>query len=360
MRLSIPLAAQRCRDAVVAAESIMETVRKEDEMRGMNAGRGKAALNTMMGALVALVCSGTALADEYPAKPIQLIIPFSAGGSTDIVARQLAANLSEALKQQVIPVNQPGAAGNIAAEAVVRAAPDGYTLLWGASVMSTNVAFGPVPPFDPSKDLAPVALVAKAPFLVAVNPKLGIRTMKELVDAAKAKPSKYTIGAAQLDSYVGQFGAQSGISLLFVPYKGGAQSTADAVAGHLDMAYSQAALLLPFIQSGRLIAIGVSSEKRLEVLPDVPTFLESGLSKHVTTYWYGVFAPAQTPAPIIDRLSREIQKVSAGPMAKRLAELGIESASSTPQELRDLLRNETAHWLDVARNAKSTASAAPK
>jgi tripartite-type tricarboxylate transporter receptor subunit TctC len=333
---------------------------REDEMHRFKAVHGKVILSAVMGAIVALVCSGVALAEEYPAKPIQLIIPFSAGGSTDIVARQLAANLSEALKQQVVPVNQPGAAGNIAAEAVVRAAADGYTLLWGASVMSTNVAFGPAPPFDPSKDLAPVALVAKAPFLVAVNPKIGIRTMKELVDAAKANPNKYTIGAAQLDSYVGQFGVQSEIRLLFVPYKGGAQSTADAVAGHLDMAYSQAALLLPFIQSGRLHAIGVSSEKRLEVLPDVPTFLESGVSKHVTTYWYGVFAPAQTPAPIIDRLSREIQKISAGPMAKKLAELGIESASSTPQELGDLLRTETAYWLDVAKTAKSTASVPQK
>lgn len=310
--------------------------------------------------LVGLACSTSVFAQEYPTRPIQLVIPFSAGGSTDIVARHLATGLTEALKQQVIAVNQPGAAGNIAADAVVHAPPDGYTLLWGASVIATNVAFGPAPPFDPATALTPIALVAKAPFLVAVNPKLGIRSMKDLVDAATATPGKYTIGAAQLDSYVGQFGAQSGIRLVFVPYKGGAQSTADAVAGHLDMAYSQAALLLPFIQSGRLHAIGVSSEKRLDVLPDVPTFLESGVSKHVTTYWYAVFAPALTPAPIVERLSREIRKLAAGPMGKKLAELGIEPASSTPQELAELLRAETAYWVDVAKSGKIVPGAAPK
>lgn len=303
--------------------------------------------------LVSFALATAAVAQEYPTRSIQLIVPFSAGGSTDIVARQLAGHLSDALRQPVVVVNQPGAAGNIAAENVVRASPDGYALLWGASVIATNVAFGPAPPFDPFKDLAPVGLVAKSPFLVAANPKLGIRTTRDLVEAARAKPNKLTIGAAQLDVYVEQFGAQSGVELMFVPYKGGAQSTADAVAGHLDFAYSQAPLLLPFIQSGRLLALGVSSEKRLEALPDVPTFLESGVSKHLTTYWYAVFAPAQTPPPIIERLSKEIKKiVEGGAMAKSLAAMGIEAASSTPQELAELLRTETAYWTQVAKSRK--------
>ena len=210
-------------------------------------------------------------------QPIRIVVPYPPGGTTDLIARQFATFLTKEVGQQVLIDNRGGAATNIGADAVARSKPDGLTLLFGGVNQVINPAFGPAPPFDLLAAMEPVSLLARTPFIVAANPNAKFNTPKELIGAAKGAPGKLTISSAQLDIHVELLKSRAGINLLHVPYKGGAPATTDAIAGQVDMVYALVPVLLPHIQAGKLKAIGVTSARRAAVLPNTPTFVESGV-----------------------------------------------------------------------------------
>jgi tripartite-type tricarboxylate transporter receptor subunit TctC len=296
----------------------------------------------------ALAAAGAAAQDRYPSQPIRIIVPYPAGGSTDLIARQLAEQLGKELGQNVVVENKPGGGTNIGAESVARARPDGYTLLFGNNSQVLNPVFGPTPAFELNA-LEPVSLVSRVAFVVAANPKMPFNTGAELLQAAKAQPGKISVSSAQLDLYVELLNRKAGIQLLHVPYKGGAPATTDAISGQVNMVFALVPVLQPHIQGGKLKALAVTSPKRLPSFPDVPTLTELGVD-YDTTIWYGLLAPAGTPKPIVDRLAAATQKIMSSPeMGARIRSGGAEPAWSKPEEFQSMLRNETTFWQQVAR-----------
>lgn len=298
----------------------------------------------------ALVAVGAASAQEaWPQRPIRLVIPYPPGGTTDIVGRNLAEQLTRELGQTVVVDNRPGGGTNIGAEAVVNAKPDGYTVFFGGVTQVVNPVFGPVPSFDTLAAFEPVGLIATAPFMIAVHPKLPIANVRELVAAAKAEPDKLTVSSAQLDLFVALLNARAGMQLLHVPYKGGAPAAADAIGGQVNMVFAQVPALLTHLNSGRLRPIAVTSAKRFPALPDLPTFAEIGVDYAVNP-WFGLLAPAGTPKPIIERLTRAMQKVLSTPeMIQKIRGVGAEPGYGTPDELAATLRSDIAFWQQVAK-----------
>lgn len=298
--------------------------------------------------LAGLVAGGAAAQDRYPNQPIRLVVPYPAGGTTDLIGRQLADQLGKELGQTVIVDNKPGASTNIGAESVARAKPDGYTLLMGSTGQVRNPVLGPTPSFELSA-LEPISLVSRLAFVLAANPKTPFNTGAELLSAAKAAPGKLTVSSAQLDMYVELLNRKAGINLLHVPYKGGAQASTDTISGQVNMVFALLPVLQPHIQGGKLKLLAVTSGKRLPVFPDVPTFTELGIDYDVSI-WYGLMAPAGTPKPIVDRLAKATQKLMANPeMGARIRAIGAEPAWSRPEEFQAQLRNETVFWQQVGR-----------
>lgn len=286
--------------------------------------------------------------DRFPSQPIKIVVPYTAGGSTDLIARQFADQLARELGQAVIIDNRPGGGTNIGAEAVVKSRADGYTLLFGNSIQVLNPVFGPTPPFELSA-LEPVSLVSRLSFVIAANPKTPFNTGAELLAAAKAAPGKITVSSAQVELYVEMFNAKAGINLLHIPYKGGAPATADAIAGQVDMVYALVPVLLPHIQGGKLKALAVTSGKRLSFLPEVPTLTELGVDYDISI-WYGLLAPAGTPKAVVDRLATATKKIMSSPeMGQKIHAGGAEPAWSSPQEFQAMLRKDTGFWQQVAK-----------
>lgn len=300
-------------------------------------------------ALVALVSASPAQA-AYPDKPIKLVVPYSAGGSTDLLARQLAQTLAKQMQTAVVIENKPGASTNIGTESVVRAAPDGYTLLIGSSALALNPAFGPAPSFDALKGLSAISLIGQIPYVIASGPAVSFDSPKALIQAARAAPGRYSIGTAGLDAIVTGLNQASKMDLRHVPYRGGAQATTDALAGHVDLVLTVVPVLLPHLKTGKLKAIGVTSARRDPSLSDVPTFAESGESHYTSVAWFGLMAPSGTPPEIVQRLANETRTALAQPeLRTRLEEAGIEVQSSTPAQLDKRLRDDMA---DAARQAE--------
>lgn len=298
--------------------------------------------------LTGLVSGGAAAQDNYPSQPIRLVVPYPAGGTTDLIGRHVADQLGKELGQTVIVENKPGAGTNIGAESVARAKPDGYTLLMASTGQVRNPVLGPTPSFELSA-LEPVSLLSRLAFVLAANPKTPFNTGAELLSAAKAAPGKLTVSSAQLDLYVELLNRKAGISLLHVPYKGGAQASTDAISGQVNMVFALLPVLQPHVQGGKLKLLGVTSGKRLGVFPDVPTFTELGVDYDVSI-WYGLMAPAGTPKAIVERLARATQKLMSSPeMGARIRAVGAEPAWSKPEEFQAQLRNETAFWQQVGR-----------
>ncbi|TCT08588.1 Bug family tripartite tricarboxylate transporter substrate binding protein [Paralcaligenes ureilyticus] len=291
-----------------------------------------------------------AIAQDYPTRLIHLVVPYSPGGSTDFVARLYAKKLSEQTGQPVVVDNRPGASTNIGSDVVARSTPDGYTLLFSDGAYIWNSVFGPMPPFDALTGLTPVGLVANTPFVVAANPKTKFSTMKELIAAAKSAPGKYTISSASLRTFVELMNSRAGMKLLHVPYKGGAAATTDAIAGQVNMVYAALPVLLPFIQSGKLKALGVTSLKRSPALASVPSLSEIGVNYDISIQ-YVVFAPANTPASIQARLAQATKKVTSDKdFSKKLLVAGSEAVSMPPAELRAKVRGELTMWQHVAKD----------
>jgi tripartite-type tricarboxylate transporter receptor subunit TctC len=294
-------------------------------------------------------------AQEYPSKPVRIIVPFAPGGVADNSARVVAEPLAIRLGQQVIVENRPGASGNIGTAQVAQAAPDGYTLLLGFDgTMVINPHVFQRIPFDTVRDFAPVTKLGDATLLLVAHPAAGVRDLKELIDKAKAKPFSYgTSGTGGTPHLAGELLRQrTGAQLEHVPYKGGGQAITDVVGGQIPLVFTAIATAQQYVKAGRLVGLGVPGAKRSDALPDVPTFQESGLAGFDVSSWVGIFAPAKTPRPVVERLQRELAAVLRSPFVKeRYATLGIEPVGNAPADFGEQVRADLARWEKVVKAA---------
>jgi tripartite-type tricarboxylate transporter receptor subunit TctC len=293
-------------------------------------------------------------AGGYPTKPIRLIVPLTAGGPTDLLARIIAVPLADALGQQVIVDNRPGAGGNIGADITAKSPPDGYTLFMGTSgPLSINSTLYPKLPFDPIRDFAPIILAASAPFVVILNPSVAAHNIKELIALAKAKPGQLNYGsvpgsASHLSTEL--FKMMAGVNIVHIPYKGAAPATTDVIAGQIQMSFASTPGSVPVVKSGKVRALAVTSAKRILKLPDIPTVAEAALPGYEASVWYGVVAPAHTPRDIVQRLNMEIAKIVATPAHRdRMLAGDFEPTTSTPEQFAAFIKSETAKWGKVVK-----------
>jgi len=298
-----------------------------------------------------LLASTAIQAQPFPDHPIKLIVPFGAGSAVDTIARVVGAQVAEQINQSVVIDNRTGANGIIAAEMAAKAPADGYTLFMpNDGIMAANPALYPHLPYDPLKDFAPVTLASTVPLVLVSNPSFVAKTVPELIAAAKAHPGKYTISSANVRMFVELLNSRANIKLLHIPYKGGALAASDAIAGQVDMVYAGLPVLLPFIQSGKLKALAVTSTKRSTALPKVPTIAELGINYEINIR-YTVYAPAGIPRAVQDKLIKATQKVTAEKDFKaRLLAAGIEADSAHPEKLEEQAREELAMWKQVAKD----------
>jgi len=309
----------------------------------------------LLAACAALWLGAPLAQPNYPTKPIRFIVTFPPGGSSDLIARALAAVLSDRLRQQVLVENRPGAGGNIGIDAVAKSAPDGYTMgLGAAGALAANVSLYPKMPYDPVKDLAPVSNVAFVPFFLVAKTALPANDLRELVALASAKPGQLMLGyggngtAMHLSGEL--FKLMAKVQLTNVPYKGSGPAAMDAVSGQLDLAVVDVASAINQVKAGRLKAIAVTSAKRVSVAPDVPTLAEAGLAGYEATGWFGVVMPAGTPAEIIGRMNSElVTALKRQDIRERVIAAGAEPSPSTPAEFGALIRDEIAKWAEVVK-----------
>jgi len=300
---------------------------------------------------------GAQAADAYPSKTITLIVPFAAGGTTDILARVIGQALNKELGQTVIIDNRAGAGGNIGAQLAARAAPDGYTLFMGTvGTHAINQSLYRKLPFDPIKDFAPLTRVAMVPNLLVANPTKPYKNVKELIAYAKAHPGKVNFGSSGSGSSIHLSGAlfntMAGVDMVHVPYKGSAPAVSDLLGGQIDIMFDNMPSAIQHVRSGKLRALAVTTAKRSPELPNVPTIAEAGVPGYEATSWFGMFAPANTPAPIVARLNTALVKVLAQPdVKKKLAEQGAEPYSEKPEQFAEFIRKETAKWGKVVKDS---------
>lgn len=301
--------------------------------------------------------AGAALAQGFPTKAIRMIVPFPPGGPNDILGRVVAQKLTDQIGQQVVVDNRGGAGGIIGAELAARAAPDGYTLLLGGTAsLSINPSLHRKLPYDPIKDFAPVSLVGTAPSILITHPSVPVKTVKQLIDLAKAKPGHLNFASAGIGTpphLAGElFKSMAGVDMVHVPYKGGGPALTDLLAGQVGIYFSGISSALPFVREGRLRGIAVTSARRTAVMPEMPTIAESGLPGYEVGNWYAIVAPAATPKAIVIRLNHEIVKTLAVPdVKKRFIELAADTLGSTPEELTAYNRSEISKWAKVIKSA---------
>jgi tripartite-type tricarboxylate transporter receptor subunit TctC len=309
------------------------------------------------GTALAVLAGSPAHAQSYPTKPIRIVVPFPAGGSTDIIGRVVAEQLSTAFGQQAFVDNRPGANGVIGTELVARAAPDGYTLLMGGiGSLSINPAIYSKIPYDPVRDFTAIIQIAQVPNVLVVHPSLPVKTVKDLIALAKANPGKLTFsssGSGSSDHMSGElFKSMAHVDLVHVPYKGGAPAITDAIAGQVSMTFSNQPTALPHVKSGKLRGIAVTSIKRSTAAPELPTIDESGLKGFDVSSWVGVNAPANLPRDIVTRLNSEIVKGMSSPAGReKLNQLAFDPVLSTPDQYAAHIKSEVAKWAQVAKTA---------
>ena len=297
----------------------------------------------------------TALAQDYPTKPVRILVPFAPGGVADNSARVVAEPLSLRLGQQVVVENRPGASGNIGTQQAAQAAPDGYTLLLGfdgTMVINPHV-FAKIP-FDTVADFAPVTKLGDATLILVAHPSAGVRSLNELIEKAKGKPFPYgTSGTGGTPHLAAELLKQrTGAQLEHVPYKGGGPAVIDVVGGQIPLVFTAVASAQQYVRNGRLVGLGVPGAKRASSLPDVPTFQESGLAGFDVNSWVGIFAPAKTPPAIVARLHKELAAVLQSAFVKeRYATLGIEPVGNTPEQFGAQVREDLARWAGVVKSA---------
>ena len=307
---------------------------------------------SLLAIALAAICAGAA-AQGYPARPVRLIVPYPPGGGTDIFARLVGARLTETLGQPIVIEQRPGAAGVIGADVAAKAAPDGYTLVIGqASNLAINLSLMKKLPYDPARDFAPITLVATSPNLLVVHPSLPVRTIKDLVALAKSKPGAINYASAGNGS-PGHLAAEyfkkvAKIDMVYIPYKGAAPALLDVLAGQASLYFTSPIAAQPFVQSGRLRQIAVTSGKRFPPLPDVPTIAESGYRDIDMTSWWGLLAPAGTAADIVEKLNAATVKALNSPEVKeRLASQGAMVVTSTPGEFAAYIKSEIVKWARI-------------
>jgi len=290
----------------------------------------------------------------YPVKAIRVISGFPPGSGADITARVIGARLGEALGQQIVVDNRPGAASNIAAGLAAKSLPDGYTLFIGTVANTINATLYSNLPFDFARDFAPVALTTAAPNVLVLHPSVPAKSVKELIALAKSRPGRLNFASAGTGTaphLSGElFNAMAGVRMVHIPYKGSPPAVTDLLAGEVALMFSPSSTVLPHVKTGRLRALAVTTAARLPSLPELPTVAESGLKGYETITWFGFVAPARTPPPVVTRLNAEIVKVLALPEVRNLfASQGIETLGGTPDHFASYIRDEIAKWAKVIR-----------
>ncbi|WP_423195509.1 MULTISPECIES: Bug family tripartite tricarboxylate transporter substrate binding protein [unclassified Cupriavidus] len=297
---------------------------------------------------------------NYPSKPITLIVPFSAGGTTDILARIVGLELGKALGQPVVIDNRPGAGGNIGASLAAKAPADGYTLFMGTiGTHSINQSLYSKLPFDPVKDFAPITRIAMVPNVVVVNPKVPVHNIKELISYVKANPDKLSFGSSGSGSSIhlsGElFNMMTGLHIQHIPYKGSAPAVNDLLGNQIGLMFDNLPSSYPHVKAGKLRAIAVTSAKRSPALPDVPTVAEAGVPGYEATSWFALYTVGGTPQPIVDRLNAEVVKILGMPdVKKKLAEQGAEANPEKPAQLAAFMKTEAAKWAKVVKASGAT------
>jgi tripartite-type tricarboxylate transporter receptor subunit TctC len=303
-----------------------------------------------------LLVPGLVIAQSFPNKPIKVLVPFPAGGTVDFFARTLAPKLSEALGQTVLVENRPGAGGNIATEAVAKAAPDGYTLLMGSEIVAINTSLYSKLNYDPLKDLAPIVLVGTVPNILIVSPAVPVNNVKELIALGKTKSANLSYASTGQGTSTNlsteMFKNMTGMQAVHVPYKGGPPAIADLLGGQVNMMFINMPTGIAHVRSGKVKILAVSSKKRVAQLPDVPTVEEAGVKGFVTYAWSGLFAPAGTPREVVLRLNQEVVKLLKLPsIREQLAGQGAEAVGDTPDEFAHFMREEVAQWAHMVRTS---------
>ncbi|MGQ0524563.1 MAG: tripartite tricarboxylate transporter substrate binding protein [Betaproteobacteria bacterium] len=315
----------------------------------------QAALSALI--ILALSAAGTAAAQNYPSRTVRVIVPYAAGGNTDITARAIGGKLAEVFNQQVIVDNRPGGATNIGSELAAKAPPDGYTLFMGGASNAINMSLYAKPPYDTLRDFAPITLCVKGANVLSIHPSLPARTLKDLIALAKARPGQLNFASSGLGSSNQMAGellkVMAGINIVHVPYKGNAPALTDTVAGHVHMIFSGVPALVPHIQSGRLRAVAIGSLKRFQAIPDVPTFDESGVTGYEATTWFGLMAPVKTPKDIVARLNAEVVKIIASSeISRRFVGDGLEPIGNSQAEFAQFIRDEITKYAKVVKAAQ--------
>ncbi|MBV7485467.1 tripartite tricarboxylate transporter substrate binding protein [Bordetella sp. BOR01] len=305
-----------------------------------------------------LSLAGTAQAAGYPERPLRMLVGFPAGGASDVAARAVAAKMEALLGQPVVVENKPGAASNIASDAVAKAKPDGYTMLFGTISLSINGSLYKSLPYDPVRDLTPVSQLSSAPFLLVVNPKSPIHSVADLIDTAKhaekgRAPDYATAGnGSGSHLFMELFSARAGIELSHVPYRGAAPAMADVLGGQVPLTFDNIITTLPLIETGKLRALAVSSAQRSPAAPDIPTLAELGVKDYDATSWFGLFVPAGTPPDIVSKLGEAaVQAVKTPEVSATLRKVGAEPVGSTPAEFAAFFKEEVAKWAEVVQRA---------
>lgn len=297
-------------------------------------------------AVAALVLAQACIAQSYPSKPVRFVSPYAPGGGTDAMARVLAQKLTDALGRQVYVENRPGGGGIVGTELVAKSAPDGYTILLGSKgPLSVNPALYAKLSYDTLRDLAPISLISIVPALLAVHPSLGVKTVKDLVALARAHPGQLTFsssgngGTGHLSGE--QFAALAGVRMVHVPYKGTGPATTALLSGEVSLSFGNMIALMPFVESGRLRALAVTSAKRVSAVPQLPTVAEAGLPGYEYVAWYGVLAPASTPREVVAKLNTELVRIAHQPdMKEKLTGEGGDVVGSSPEEFAAFIKRE--------------------
>jgi tripartite-type tricarboxylate transporter receptor subunit TctC len=321
--------------------------------RGLNVPSAKSVI--LMG--LCLLPSAAAAAQSYPTRPIRLIVPYAPGGNVDITARTIGPPLTEVLGQSVVVDNRPGGGGNLGANLVARAAPDGYTLLMGSSgPLSINMIVFKDVPYDSARDFAPVSAVHVVPLVLLASPKSTIASVSDLIARLKASPGKLTMassGAGTTNHFaIELFASMSGTRPLHVPYKGSGPALSELLGGQVETMIDQLTSSIGFVRDGKLKLLAVTGARRSPALPNVPTLDESGLKGYEASTYIGVAAPSGIPQPVLTRLNEGIRKVMAHPdVLEKLRALGTEPGSSSPEAFRKMIVDELAKWREIARKA---------
>ena len=311
----------------------------------------------LLAVVPALLLAAPAAGQNYPAKPVRVIVPYAAGGNTDITARAVGSKLSAIFGQQIVVENRPGAGTNIGTEVVVRAPADGYTLLMGGAANAVNMSLFKKPPYNTQRDLAPVVWCVQGANVLSVHPSLPVQNLRQLIALAKARPGQLNFASSGIGGSNHMAGellkVMAHIDIVHIPYKGNSPALADTVGGHVEMIFSGVPALLPHLKSGRLRAIAIGSLKRFVAIPNVPTFDEAGLPGYQSTNWFGLMAPIKTPHDIIARLNSEVDKILASPdLKKRFLHSGLEPRGGSPQVFAEFIQEEIKKYADVVKLAK--------